>query len=152
MQYTTKKCPHCKTTYQNFEHNNYRVGSPIVTCSYCQGVFIDKDRHELALEPYDESGYNILNCWLIAFFPCGLMALISLIILIISEESLMLGIIMFAVSFIAFIAIAVTSIKDLKFNIQKYRKDYAESEQRLENKEYAWALKKLGYDVPSKYL
>ena len=152
MTYTTKKCPHCKYPYQIRETSNYRYGSPIMTCPLCQQTFIDKDRHEIALEEeYNESQFNVGACFLSAFFPCGLSFIIFFILTLCSEEISGLGIAMCIFSLIAFIVIFVVGIKDLPNTIKIYKQEYEESKKRLKNPAYIQELIKLGYDIPPQY-
>lgn len=153
MIYTTKKCPYCKVTYQRHEANNYRFGSPIVTCKVCLERFIDKDRHEIALEEvYNEKQFNIGKCFFSAFFPCGLFSLICFILASLDENTLTAGLILGGITSILFFCIFFAEIKDIPCKIKIYKTEYEKSEKRLQNEDYIQALIALGYNIPTRYL
>ena len=150
MVYKTKRCPYCKMIYQYHSTNNYKYGSPILTCSFCKLEFVDKDVEELALKPFDTSQYTIGRCFWAAVWPVGLTALFFIVLAIICKEAWTIVAAVLGVA--GYVALVIFYIKDLKNERWQYEREYKKSEERLKNKEYAHILRDLGYDVPTKYL
>lgn len=154
--YTTKKCPHCRKAYEHYstatkKYENH-IGSPFITCMYCGEVFIDKDMKEPALEPFEDKTPNLFSFLLGFLYPFGLAAVLFTIIFFCMDEYSS-GILIITLALYAIYFLLVVSGYKKRYSIQDdLRKDYQESLDRLNDVEYAKALKDIGYKVPEKYL
>lgn len=54
VSYRIISCPNCKQKIERRNLIDYRVGSPFRTCPSCGAEYIDRDYHELAIEPYKD--------------------------------------------------------------------------------------------------
>lgn len=152
--YTTKKCPYCKRTYENYStytkaYKNHS-GSPFITCPSCQNVFVDKEIKEPALIPYSESGFAIWRYFFNYLFPFGIMG--GLCAYISSTDPDRLATIIAAVCLSIYFILTLIDIVNIPKYKEEFRAAYRESEKRLENPEYAIALQAHGFKVPEKYL
>ncbi|MBQ7904015.1 MAG: hypothetical protein IJ362_09820 [Oscillospiraceae bacterium] len=162
MKYTTKKCPYCKTIYENYSSitEGAHLGSPLITCKKCKKIFIDKEMEELALKPFSElkKKYSMLrlmsslwNIFTFVFILFSYMIFSGNLKFDSSFESIFMLVLycgcgIFTLSIIKSITI------DRQKIIDGYKQEYAKSEIRLSDPHYALALKQAGYSVPEKYL
>lgn len=153
---TSGFCPHCGARIASYNPNRRYYGSPIKICKKCGEKYFDRSFHEIAAEgmPASEFSYGRDK-------KMGLLGLTFFVLaytLLYFEKHYqqyyhtswyMIMILSGAIMLIAVIdAVQIkTGSKEKRF-----RKLMQESEERLENYEYAKQLKELGYSVPEKYL
>lgn len=148
-----KKCPHCKKVYDSGSYSNalgagsaavYRYGSPFRRCAYCSQNFVDKDYHEIAVEGIREPDTQKVSTGTILISIAGAMFSLALM----NSDYAFFGIILLFLSVCSILHEFLTYKKRQAF----LQKEKEASEQRLKNPGYALALKKLGVNVPEKYL
>ena len=154
--HTFKRCPHCGKTYETYstytKQYTKHSGSPFITCQHCGNKFVDKEIKEPALKPYSTKGLSWFNCIFAFFMPFGALGiLLTWGAFGIKEPSIALFIIAFAVDTI-YLGLTIYSFINRKKFIEEDKKEYEESEKRLNNPKYAQALKDAGFKVPEKYL
>ena len=154
--YTYKKCPHCGKTYESYSiyTKSYQShqGSPFITCKFCGETFVDKEIKEPALEPYSEKGFELWRCFFAFLMPFGLGGILAIICALNSEEyAIGAGVVAFILLGI-YMALTIYTIVNRAKLQEDDKKEYKESERRLQNPEYAKALRDAGFNVPSKYL
>ncbi len=154
--YTYKKCPHCGKTYESYSTytKNFQghSGSPFITCRSCGRTFVDKEIKEPALKPYTGEGFELWRCFFAFLMPFGLLGILALVCAINSEEYAFAASIFSIIFFGIYIALTTYTIRNRVKFIAEDRKEYFQSEKRLQNPLYAKALKDAGFDVPKKYL
>ena len=154
--HTYKKCPHCGKTYEHYttysKNRQDHSGSPFIKCRFCGGIIVDKDIKEPALKPYEKSEVTVVNCIFAMFYPWGLMGIgLTIGILASNSSSIALWIIAAILDIIYFSSVIFFLINRARIN-KSVEKEYEESYKRLQNPEYAKALKDAGFDVPSWFL
>jgi len=150
IRYQTGQCPNCGATISIGISNSHNYGSPLQTCPKCSKIYVDKTFHEIEIE-------GIRECDVSTKGSAGLMvgsAIAAIVSLLLFSFISHLGlIVVFLFSVIAFVYTIVDAIKiksgKAKAELEAERQ---KSIQRLQNKEYAHAMKQLGYNVPEKYL
>ncbi len=155
MEYVTKKCPHCGHAYTVLHPgSDTSYDSPIVKCEKCGQYFVDKDRIELALTGKTAASvpYHSCNTYLqLSVLTFGEIALIYL------QFDGGLGeywwlLIVISVFYLGAWLLFISERTSYPERVAEFEKERLRSEARLSNPEYAALLKKLGYDVPEKYL
>lgn len=154
--HTYKKCPQCGKIYESYstytKHYQNHSGSPFLTCKSCGGTFVDKEIKEPALKPYTGEGLELWRCFFVFLMPWGLAGILAIICATNSEEYTLIATILSIVFMGIYIALTIYTIVNRAKFIAEDREEYIESEKRLQNPQYAKALKDAGFDVPSKYL
>ena len=151
--YTYKRCPHCLKTYESYSTHTKSFqehsGVPFITCPKCGKLFVDKDIQEPALKPFSASEMTIKNCIFACFYPFGVAGILfTFAAFKVSKPEVWLFIVagildlFYILSIIYFLLIRRRANEQLK-------KEYEESIKRLQNPEYARALKEAGFHVPS---
>ena len=154
--YTRKKCPYCGKTYETYstytkQYQNHS-GIPFVTCNHCGGHFIDQDIKEPALKPESANEITVVNCIFAMFMPWGLMGILLTIGLMDYDSPPVVLCIIAAVLDIIYVSSVIYFLIKRKILNEEAEREYAESYKRLQNPEYARALKEAGFDVPSWFL
>lgn len=151
MTFQTKRCPHCRKVYESNSYAGYpskanriKYGCPIKVCNSCQKVFVDKEYREIAVEGIQEVDkarvspativYSLFGCFL------GIGVFVSV--------NQIAGLVILGLSAWLFFD-EWNGYEGRQERLVTLRK---ESEERLNNPVYAALLKKMGYDVPEKYL
>lgn len=155
MTHYTVKCPHCKYLLRATKTAS---GSPFGTCPRCGQPYIDRDCYEPALKPYKkQTTFQLLwaSAWVAFLFGAGVIMVYYILVSLSSEmnfnNTIAAG--LFASSFCA-----ATIFIFKKFNESRNEDDaraleeWKASDARLQNKEYALSVAKLGFDVPDRYL
>ena len=178
MMQTNGACPHCGKKIFHYNQKQWKYGSPIRTCKYCNGKYIDKRYHEIVI---DGVAPDILVMkedigWLLA----GLSLVVGGFIFIFSESQLgdrdsllMLRaqvMVIFGVGMTIYNIVDIIKIKTgkkdseliqsreealkvaMKINSKRFIRLSGESYKRLQDKSYANELADAGYFVPEKYL
>lgn len=139
-------CPHCNKIIKNWHRDNTYgmtdIGIPFETCPYCDNIIMKKGiKEKNMLTKFDYIKMwttNILSGMLITIFPTIIIANITTNLLKLNEElSIILTLI---ISFMFFIWYLFKS-----YNLQK--KQLAESEERLKNKNYKEFVEKIKNDL-----
>ena len=152
--HTTKRCPRCGKMYENYSTYTKKyhdhIGSPFITCYSCSQVFVDKDFKEPALDPDFKTETSIFQCFLGFLMPWGLGALLATWAAFATQAiaAIVIAVILYAVYF-GLTAWLISSRQKTKAALER---DYKASVKRLQNVEYAHALSKAGFHVPSQYL
>lgn len=141
MTVQKKKCPHCgytQTSSYYHKSSKYSYGSPVTRCPKCGEIVVDRDIIEIAVD-------GVRKPDLMPVSPAGIFyGIFGLVMFIASKGSFF-----FLLIGLFFPAIELSSYEKRK---EMIKKETAESEARLNNPVYAALLKKLGYNVPQKYL
>ena len=146
MALSAKKCPHCNTAYEESSasrSSRSKYGAPLKRCASCKKYFRDNEYREIAIDgirPGDKRRITTTGLTVFLF-------------------ALVVGVVMLLEGMSGWwIAVAVGLYSPLS-ELITYKKRLAAleaeaeaSEKRLRNPEYAATLKRLGYDVPEKYL
>ncbi len=155
MEYVTKKCPDCGHAYTVLHSgSDTSYDSPIMRCEKCGQYFVDKDRIELALTDETSasvprhSGNTYLQLFVLTFAEIALIYL---------QFDGTLGeywwlLIVISVLYLGVWFLFISERTSYPERVAEFEKERLRSEARLSNPEYAALLKKLGYDVPEKYL
>ena len=151
----TGKCPHCNAAIEGTFKNVYIYGSPIRTCKKCKKQYLNRHFHEIAIDgirPEDLSTKNngkmILGTLISSiFFGTATVFTYS------SGRMFALSLILALASVFFFFGMILDTIKvKTGKKAKEFEKKGQESRQRLQNKEYALTLARLGYPVPGEYL
>ena len=149
-------CPHCgKEAWRGVE-NAWQFGSPIQQCKSCGGRYLNRAFHEIEIDGIPETELSTKGNGKLLLFT-ALAAAVLLLINIYTITSF--GwykpalVIAFLLALVFFVGIIVDTIKIKSGKKQKeLEKERQASVQRLQDKEYAQLLQKMGYSVPEKYL
>lgn len=148
--YVTKKCPHCGFSYQILKSGNQHFyGSPFKVCLKCGKKFVDKDAIEIAISgirEYDKFKFSI--GWIIN----AILGMFSLWCGTFDKELGMLMTIVGLIFIVSAIYFIYDEIKGHKNRLAQLEEEKRKSYDRLADVQYALKLKKLGYDVPEKFL
>ena len=153
-----KKCPHCGKTYESYSTYTKQThyGSPFLNCSYCNKTFIDKEIKEPALKPYKALNYTFMHCLLTGLFPFCFISVIGIGAgiqnLSSQEHDPALFFIIGGIALVIYLFLVLFAYSKRNELKEDWEKEYKVSEQRLQNKSYAMAMKNAGFKVPSKYL
>ena len=154
--HTYKKCPYCGKTYETYtpmtKHYQSHMGSPFVKCRFCGKEFVDKDIKEPALVPYSEDGFGVGNCFFAGIMPFGCMGIMFTFLAIYSKEVHILSCVLAAIGYIGYLSCVIFRLKNQKKILEAWRNEYSLSEERLKNYSYALALRRIGFDVPDRFL
>ena len=149
-------CPQCGKLVGTFVVGDYRYGNPLRVCPKCKTEYINPVFHEIEVDGISPDAFDMKRLLI----------------------GLLVGVVFFAISaaihyfevttqdyyHTSFIAIMVISAIAVFFSIgniiliktglkaKRTEQKRKESAERLSNAEYALKLKKLGYNVPEKYL
>ena len=153
--YTTKKCPNCNIVYERYsnytKHLENHSGSPFIICKFCGQTFVDKDIKEPALKPFYDVDFGIIGCVIGLLFPFGVVGIGLTVALFCFEFNAFL--LIFAALFDAlYIYLVVKSYQSRDKAKEDLRREYEESLERLNDINYAIALKKAGFKVPKEFL
>lgn len=143
-------CPYCKHHIKTTSAP-VRFESPLKPCPKCSKIYVDPYSRELALIPYRP--YSTTKLLVSNLMPGIGSAIIPTLIVYFVTKSDLAGWLSFGVCSVVFWLLWFFS--SLRNPAQEETKRFAqwqESDQRLQNPEYAATLKKLGYNVPAQYL
>ena len=152
MTHYKVKCPHCKAVLR---YTKTASGSPFGTCPKCGQPYVDRECYEPALKPYKKEttasllASSVFVGSLFSFMPLAFYYICSAARGFSGAKAL----IVYAVAFCiitGYIFIRMNKSRDE--DDARALKEWEASDARLQNKEYALAVKKLGFDVPDKYL
>lgn len=154
--HTRKKCPHCGKTYETYstytKHLQNHSGIPFITCSNCGGHFVDTDIKEPALESEAAKQITITNCFFAMFIPFGALGiLLTIAACNTNPPSIGLWIVAAILDLIYLSSVIYFLVKRDDLNVAAAI-EYEQSYKRLQNPEYARALKNAGFDVPFWFL
>lgn len=149
--YQTKKCPHCGKVYERNSYagrpskdNRTKYGSPLIVCSSCRKGFLDDEYREIAIDGPREVDTKRIS-------PAGIVyGLLGVIIGLVgfSGGSVVAG----CIFLIMGLYFPLSELSSYEKRQEALKKEALASEMRLQNPTYAATLKRLGYDVPEKYL
>lgn len=152
MTYYTTRCPHCGGTIQFMTKSKDSYGIPFKKCGKCGEPYIDPNCIEPATEMYEykaKASY-LVQSMLFGFFA-AIFAFFGVDALFDFGNVIAAG----AAAAVVFIAVTVimyrTATSDYDEQEAKWHKMWEESDKRLQNPEYAAALKKAGFLVPLRY-
>lgn len=148
-------CPNCKTIINREDWNSFGYGSPIFTCPQCHKEFIDKRVHEPAIEGIgtDINKINVRGNLKIALFYTIIWIICWYAVTIVPYKFKFMCYMSGAYPlFTALISWITVNRMAFGKEAKTIRKLIKESEQRLQDKEYAQKLQKYGYNIPGKYL
>ena len=158
MRFTDGRCPECGHKFFYYNGRQWNYGSPIRTCKKCGKQYADTRYHEIEIDGFARGSMSIAGGLIVAVIG-GLciyrgISLSKGYMLGTPEEAqwfmptliFLMGcaVVIFGITYIIKI---LTGLKTKKF--EKLR---MESEERLQDYNYAHMLKDLGYPVPEKYL
>ena len=149
-------CPHCGKEVFKGTNGAWLFGSPIQTCKACGGRYLNKFYHEIEIDGIPESALSTKDNGKMLLFT-ALAAAVLLLINIYTITSFgwyKTGLVIaFLLALVFFVGILVDTIKIKSGKKQKeLEKERQASVERLQNREYALLLQKMGYSVPEKYL
>lgn len=152
MTHYKVKCPHCKTVLR---YSKTASGSPFGTCPKCGQPYVDRECYEPALKPYKKE--TTASLLALSVFVGSLFSFGALMFYYICSAARGVSgaeaLIVYAVAFCiitGYIFIRMNKSRDE--DDARALKEWEASDARLQNKEYALAVKKAGFDVPDKYL
>ncbi|MDE5754105.1 MAG: hypothetical protein K2H89_06150 [Oscillospiraceae bacterium] len=153
------KCAGCGKkllTYDNTSFRQYK--SPVKQCKKCGTYYLDPRCHEIAVEGVPDAEFSVGSYIVLIVFG-GLVGyrgiyLSSRTQLHTPEGAQWVLPTMFVLMGIVFILGGIVELIRIKTGAKarKYEKLREESEQRLQNRSYAYQLRDLGYPVPEEYL
>ncbi|MBR2048857.1 MAG: hypothetical protein IJ960_09720 [Oscillospiraceae bacterium] len=156
ITYQTSSCPSCGATLEiSMPGSAYLYGSPIRQCPSCGNSYWDQNYHEIAVEGIREADVTVKNFGqnlfgsLVATVICG-----GLLGFFLNRGRLHIGLLIVTAFFaLFFVYTIVNAIKIKSGSKQKeLERERQESIRRLQDREYAWMLKNIGYPVPEQYL
>ena len=158
MTHVYKKCPHCGHVYESYStYGNSRKikhGIPFKTCLKCYKQFVDMDTIEPALEPLDDSRVSFLRFAVGYLYLLGFLA-ITPILFLFAEDSQPYHRTIFLILaglLVLYIFLVIYSYFTQDSALKEIRNEYQQSLDRLNDREYARALDKAGFNVPNKFL
>lgn len=159
MQSYEIRCRNCKKKLLTYSSSSYRkYKSPVKKCKKCGTVYADPRCHEIAIEGIPGDTFSVpsymvmlvigaLICWRgIYLFGVRQLSVPDAVQWLLPALFTVSGAVM-AIAAVAEIITIRTGIKGKRFD--RLRR---ESEARLGDKNYAYLLRDLGYQVPEKYL
>ena len=147
----TKCCPECGEVYERNSYagrpskaNRTEYGSPLKKCSKCGTYFKDDEYREIAVD-----GIRSVDTMLVS--PSSIF--VGIVGIVLCLGALLSGAYVPAIAFLVLFGIspAMEALSYKKRQAELEQKK-AESEARLQDPGYALILKKMGYNVPDKYL
>ena len=148
----TKRCPSCGHVYERNTYaghpskdNRIKYGSPIRICPKCGKPIIDDEYREIAIDGLRKVDYSKISP--ATLFYGGFTIFIGILFLTV-DTNVIIGILVTGVG----IYLIVSEYLGYGKRQERFEQLRRESEQRLQNPQYAAALKNLGYHVPSRYL
>lgn len=170
MEHTIVRCPHCKRIIDSYNtiSKNLRAQKPneipFKYCQHCGNIYVDTSCKEPALEPYRE--YKTGSCiavGIIGFVFISIFLFFAILVVtrfsdIISKTAIsvvyygVVGCISIGVGLVLSIRNAIKKYSNLDVENATNLQLWQESDKRLSNYEYAKALSKVGFSVPSRYL
>ena len=158
MKTASDRCPEFGKRFFIYDERQRYFGSPVRTCKKCGGQYIDRRYHEIAIEGIPKSDFSkksmivviILGAlilyrgiYITGYKPLGMDGFGRWILPV---TFIILGIVMIVVG-VAEIILICTGKK-----MEKFERLKRESEERMNDRSYAWTLKQEGYNVPEQYL
>ena len=154
VQQITKKCPYCGKVYEQracggfgrkpLPEDVWVYGSPMKLCANCKRIFIDKDVKELAITELRKSDTAKITANTKMLLPMG--ALVAVLLYVLGQPTFAIVAVAVAVVYLAM------DLGMYPMRMGKLKKEREASEKRLSDPDYARALKKVGIDVPERYL
>lgn len=151
MLYVKKECPQCgyvyeKNTYGGYpsKENRIRYGSPLRKCINCGNMFLDDEYREIAID-------GIRGVDTMRISPATILLSCFAVIMGIStiwSWNELIGIVILGTGIFFF----VDEWTEYENRQKKLEIQIQESEERMKSAAYAFVLKKLGYDVPDRFL
>lgn len=159
MQPYEIRCRNCKKKLLTYSGSSYpKYKSPVKKCKKCGTVYADPRCHEIAIEGIPRGMFSVpayavmlvigaLMCWRgIYLFGVRQLSVPDAVQWLLPALFTVSGAVM-AIAAVAGIIAIRTGVKEKRFD--RLRR---ESEARLGDKNYAYLLRDLGYQVPEKYL
>ena len=149
-------CPHCNKEAWRGPENAWLFGSPIQECKSCKGRYLNRAYHEIEIDGIPETELSAKGngkLLLITALAAAVLLLIN-IYTITSFGWYKPGLIVaFLLALVFFVGIIVDTVKIKSGKkLKELERERQASAQRLQDKEYARLLQKMGYSVPEKYL
>ena len=146
-----EKCPHCGKKIPLYNENEYKYGSPIVSCTYCGKKYIDKRYHELAVEGMPHTELNSARYRLFAIICAAVSVLLFAVWFLMYKTGgrVMLEIAVMAPIFALVAVFNLVEFVKVKTGIKEKQleKYMEESKKRLSDQVYAAELKENGYHI-----
>lgn len=143
-------CPYCNSLMFSKVRPSHE-GSVITSCPRCGKQYADPYSIELALTPFHaHTVWELLTSEL--FTGIGFGFFIALIVYFATQKNCAFLLIWLVFSAICWLLCFLHSLLTRSKADAKRLERWKESEHRLKNTNYAFALKALGYTVPSEYL
>ena len=158
IEFADRRCPECGHNFFIYNNSQWFYGSPVRTCRKCGSQYADKRYHEIEIDGFQRGSMSITSGLIIAligsFFIYRGICLSKGYMLNTPEEAQWF---MPTVIFLMGCAIVILGITDIikiltGLKAKKFEKLRMESEERLQDYNYAHVLNDLGYPVPEKYL
>lgn len=155
MTHYTVKCPHCKYLLRATKTAS---GSPFGICPKCGQPYIDRDCYEPALKPYKkQTTFQLLgiSAWFSILVSFGVMAVYYVLVSMSTEVDFSNTIAggLFIASFCVATFFVFKKLNESRGEDDaRALEEWKASDARLQNKEYALSVAKLGFDVPDRYL
>ena len=155
MPYVERTCTSCGEKLGPMIKNVYLYGSPIRSCKYCGAKYLDKNYHEIAIDGINEEDLSAgkrLKMLLLCVVCSVILAALNVVTYL--ESGLQPALV------VVFACTAGGAVVSLWKYIQvvsggkqkQLDKERQASVERLQDKEYAAVLQKLGYEVPEEFL
>ena len=147
-------CPSCGKRLFTYQRDTRKYGPPLKTCKHCNEDYLDPRYHELAIEGIPDHVFSCLPYLVVfllgAFILWRGYALYHLNQLGVPEKMQWFKPAVFMGLGLLLILNAVAGIISIKTGLKrrKFEKLLEESNQRLEDTNYRYALEKLGYKKP----
>lgn len=156
LMFTSGSCPNCGARIWFYEEREWKYGSPIKACKECNGKYVDRRYHEIAVEGILPNSLDLKLSLKKLLIIAGVFASALLIHLyeiffqnyyhIVFCGLMLISLLCIFVQIVDFVDI-ITGSKAKRF--EKLR---AESVQRLSDVNYAAELASVGYPVPNEFL
>ena len=150
------ECPHCRRKGFFYEPRQRYYGSPVRICSNCKQMYLDVRHREAAVDGMEEDYLSTkkgLFLFLMGMIYCIVCSVIVILEIHFSGKYHLAPAFLAPMGIVMAVAGAVDTIRIMTgAKEKKMKKIIAESEKRLEDKNYARLLMQQGYEVPEKYL
>ena len=169
MQIESIMCPYC---YKFFAHNGKKMddkgrektefgksktyGCSKIMCEKCGRDFILKDITEMAIVDESQTRPRRLSIADIIVFLVGLLIILGGYSIDVQNNTYEpLAIILYIIAGIILLRTIIRiiiSMVSYSERVQRWKEESEASQDRLKDFQYAWSLKRNGFDVPEKYL
>lgn len=149
-------CPHCNKKISGYVDNKYMYGSPVKTCKKCNGVYLDPNYHEIAIDGFPSGELSIKRGIKSALMGAGIFLVCAIIFVceLLFSERVHIYPPILAIGGIFIIITSIVDIIKIKSGAKTNEMERlrAESILRLKNPLYAQQLRDIGYNVPAEFL